>query len=578
MMDNNYKKITIISILILSALVPINFLDDIFKHNTLDYNDNYFDVDLNSSLFSNEDYVPILDDPLQGLGNITITKFTFNEEGLFNQSEEYPNLVDDLSSGALNITYLSTQYLETIEIAQFNNLDESLLESDKITISINESISIQYNSSIENSEGFLIYNPRLFPRNLKQVFVQNQSNPDIIELTEEDYFLDGHSHLVFNYQNYFETNFHNFSMYFIFEYDLTPQGWELSQNSEETLTITQQAQNFSASFYYNFTLTGTKLTGNFTAPPALADNLVIELIVDLLDKNLFYDHTLHINEQNVIDFLELDNKINVTISADAKLFSLEFKANFTLKFEDPVDYSWAIDRLIGERNFRQRIYFPSLIAGPEHIFLKDITLIENTIILDQIPKDNLDKLIGNSSLFERPVNCYDVIVFVTQETIENSLVFTENAVKRKGLKLIVPYLIVGETNPCFLNYYASNDLKIIITDNIRMPLVGYRIELIYFGKKYGTYISNDLIQPMAKTYSDENGEILIENVPNGNYTVKVFDGNTLITETLINTFREVNYLRTDVFHFPLWILIFGGICGFIFLIGLVFYYNNKKRS
>ncbi len=150
MMDNNYKKITIISILILSALVPIIFLDDIFKHNTLDYNDNYFDVDLNSSLFSNEDYVPILDDPLQGLGNITITKFTFNEEGLFNQSEEYPNLVDDLSSGALNITYLSTQYLETIEIAQFNNLDESLLESDKITISINESISIQYNSSIEN--------------------------------------------------------------------------------------------------------------------------------------------------------------------------------------------------------------------------------------------------------------------------------------------------------------------------------------------------------------------------------------------------------------------------------------------
>jgi len=570
MMDNNYKKITLIAILILSALVPIIFLDNNIKYNTLDYNDNYFDVDPNSNLFSDEDYVPILDDPLQGLGNITITEFTFNEEGLFNHSDQYPNLVDDLSSGALNITYLSTKYLETIEIAQFNNLDQSLLESDKITVSINESISIQYNSSIENSEGFLIYNPRLFPRSLKQVFVQNQSDPDIIELTEEDYSLDGNSHLVFNYQNYFETNFHNFSMYIIFEYDLTPQGWELSQNSEETLTITQQAQNFSSSFYYNFTLTSRKLTGNWSAPSTLADNLVVELIVDPLDKNLFYDHTLQINEQNIVDFLELDNKINVTISADSKLFSLEFKANFTLRFEDPVDYSWAIDRLLGDRNIRQRIYFPSLIAGPEHIFLRDVTLIENTIISDQV--------ISNSSVFERPVNYYDVIVFVTQETIENSLVFTENAVKRKGLKIIVPYLIVGETNPCLLNYYALNDLKIIITDNIRMPLVGYRIELIYFGKKYGTYISNDLIQPMAKTYSDENGEILIENVPNGNYTVKVYDGNTLIAETLINTFREVNYFRTDVFHFPLWILIFGGISGIVFLIGLVFYYNNKKRS
>jgi hypothetical protein len=550
--------------------VPIIYLDDDIKYNTLDYNVNYFDVDPKSSLFSDEDYIPILDDPLQGLGNITITKFIFNEEGLFNHSDEYPNLVDDLSSGALNITYISTHYLETIEIAHFNNLDESFLESDKITVSINESISIQYNSSIENSEGFLIYNPILFPRNLKQVFVQNQSDPDIIEVTDDEYSLDANSYLIFNYQNYFETNFHNFSMYFIFEYDLTPHGWELSQSSEEPLTITQQEQNFSPSFYYNFTLTGRKLTGNWTAPSTLADNLVIELIVDPLDKNLFYDHTLEINNQTISDFLELDNKINVTISADAKLFSLEFKANFTLRFEDPVDYSWAIDRLIEDRNIRQRIYFPSLIAGPEHIFLRDITLIENTIISDQI--------ISNSSVFERSVNYYDVIVFVTQETIENSLVFTENAVKRKGLKLTVPYLIVGETNPCLLNYYALNDLKIIITDNIRMPLVGYRIELIYFGKKYGTYISNDLIQPMAKMYSDENGEILIENVPNGNYTVKVYDGNTLIAETLINTFSEVNYFQTDVLHFPLWIIIFGGISGILLLIGLVLYFNNKKRS
>jgi hypothetical protein len=570
MMDNNYKKITIVTILIFSALVPIILLDDNINYNTLDYKNNYFDVDPNASLFSDEDYVPPLDKPLQGLGNITVTKFTFNEEGFFNQSEEYPNLVDDLSSGALNITYLSTKYLETIEIAQFNNLDESVLESDKIMVSINESISIQYNSSIENSEGFLIYNPRLFPRNLKQVFIQNQSDPDIVELTEDEYSLDTNSFLIFNYLNYFEVNFHNFSMYFIFDYDLTPQGWEISHSSEETLTITQQEQNFSPLFYYNFTLTGTKLRSNWTAPSTLADNLVVELIVDPLDKNLFFDHALTINEQNINDFLELDNKINVTMSADAKLFSLEFKANFTLRFEDPVDYSWAIDRLFGDRNIRQRIYFPSLIAGPEHIFLKDVTLIENTIISDQV--------ISNSSVFERPVNYYDVIVFVSQETIENSLVFTENAVKRKGLKITVPYLIVGETNPCFVNYYALNDLKIIITDSIRMPLVGYRIELIYFGKKYGTYISNDLNQPMAKTYSDENGEIIIENVPNGNYTVRVYDGNTLIAETLINTFREVNYFRTDVFHFPLWILIFGGISGALLLIGLVLYFNNKKRS
>ena len=570
-MDNKLKKITIISMLFLISLVPIAFMGESFQHNTLENNKQTIETNLNTNLFSTEDYVPILDDPLQGLGNISISKLTFDQEGFINESGEYPNLVDDLSSGALNITYLGTNYLETVEIAQFNNLDDSLPRSDKITVLLNESISVQYNSSINNAEGYMIYNMLLFPRTLKHVFIQNQSDPDIVELTEEDYSIDSHDFLKFNFENYFHTDFHNFSMYFIFEYDLFIQGWELSQKSEETLTISQQEQTFSPSFYYNFTATGTKHTSNWTeTPTTLADNLVVELIIDPLDKDLFYEHTLKINDQDIIDFLVPDKRINVTMSADAKLFSLDFKANFTLRFENPVDYSWAIDRLYGDRNIRQRIYFPALIAGPEHIFLSDVILIEKTIISDQIIK--------NSSVFERNVNYFDVIEFVTQETIENSLIFTDNAVKTQGLKIIVPYLILGEINPFSINYDATNDLKIIITDNTRMPLVGYRVELIYYGKIYGTYISNDLNQPMAKTYSDENGLALIENVPSGNYSVRIYQGNTLISETLINTFREVNYFITDIPHFPLWILIFGGINGLLFLIGLVFYFNYMKRS
>ncbi|NVM44206.1 MAG: carboxypeptidase regulatory-like domain-containing protein [Candidatus Lokiarchaeota archaeon] len=571
MMDNKFKKITIISILFIISLVPIVFMGETFHNNTLENNKQTIDTNLNTNLFSTDDYVPILDAPLQGLGNISISKLTFDQEGFINESGEYPNLVDDLSSGALNITYLGTNYLETVEIAQFNNLDDSLPQSNKITVLLNESISVQYNSSINNAEGYMIYNMLLFPRTLKHVFIQNQSDPDIVELTEEDYSIDSHDFLKFNFENYFRTDFHNFSMYFIFEYDLLIQGWELSQKSEETLTITQQEQTFSPSFYYNFTATGTKSTGNWTGiSTTLADNLVVELIIDPLDKELFYEHTLKINDQNIIDFLVPDKRINVTMSADAKLFSLDFKANFTLRFENPVDYSWAIDRLYGDRNIRQRIYFPALIAGPEHIFLSDVILIEKTIISDQVIK--------NSSVFERILNYFDVIEFVTQETIENSLIFTDNAVKTQGLKIVIPYLILGEINPFSINYDATNDLKIIITDNTRMPLVGYRVELIYYGKKYGTYISNDLNQPMAKTYSDENGLALIENVPNGNYSVRIYQGNTLISETLINTFREVNYFITDIPHFPLWILIFGGISGLIFLIGLVFYFNYMKRS
>ncbi len=167
---------------------------------------------------------------------------------------------------------------------------------------------------------------------------------------------------------------------------------------------------------------------------------------------------------------------------------------------------------------------------------------------------------------------------ITQSSIEHSLIFTENAVKRKGLRLTIPYLILGETNPFLLKYDATNDLNIIITDIMRMPLIGYRIELLYFGKVFGTYISNNLTQPMAPAYSNENGEILIENVPNGNYTVKIYQDDVIIMNALIDTFSEVNYINTKVPYFPLWILIFGCINGALILIGLIIYFNHKRLS
>jgi len=468
-MNTNYRKFLIVLFVVLISLIPLIFMDDLFNYNSSDRENFNINIDPKIQSFSKDDYTPILDTPEQGLGSITITKLTFNEEGIFNQSNGYPDLVDDLNNGTLNITYIETKYMQTNEIAQFNNLDKSLPESDSITVLINESISVQYNISIEGSEGYLIYNPRLIPRVLKQVLVQNKSSSIIEELSEDDYSLDANDYIFFDYQKYFQVDFHNFSMYFIFEYKLTAVGWELAQDPQNVLTLAQQQQTFNPSFYYNFKLTGLKDSGNISTSSILADNLVVELIVNPLDKNLFYDQQLKINDQVVNDFLGQDNLINVTISADAKLFSLAFKTNFTLRFENPVDYSWAIDRLIEGRNVRERIYFPSLISGPKHIFLENVSLIESTITINQV--------ISNSSLFDRPVNYFDVILSITQSSIEYSLIFTQSAVKRKGMRLMVPYLILGETNPFLIRYDATSDLNIVVTDNIRMPLKKY-LELI----------------------------------------------------------------------------------------------------
>ncbi|MCJ7650712.1 MAG: hypothetical protein MUP85_19040, partial [Candidatus Lokiarchaeota archaeon] len=235
----------------------------------------------------------------------------------------------------------------------------------------------------------------------------------------------------------------------------------------------------------------------------------------------------------------------------------------------PLDFSWAIDRLIENRDIRERIYFPSLISGPDRIILRYITLIETTITLDQV--------MSNHSVFKRPVSYFDANVSIIQDELENSLIFTKNSIKKKGLKIFLPYLVKGETDPFILKYKATKDLRVIITDNINMPLTGVKLELFYFDQLYGTYISNDLVQPMAPAFTNENGEIIFSNVPNGNYKARVFLDNQLLLETVVTPFLDVNYITTDIIHFPLVILVFSSFFGIIILIGYIFHLKNKKR-
>ncbi len=114
MKNNNHWKSIIVVVILMSTAITLLFIDPSLKDSSLilDNDDTFIVPELGS--FSEEDYSPIINDPEQGLGNITITQFSFDEEGFFNQPVNYPNLVDDLSSGALNITYLETQYMQTL--------------------------------------------------------------------------------------------------------------------------------------------------------------------------------------------------------------------------------------------------------------------------------------------------------------------------------------------------------------------------------------------------------------------------------------------------------------------------------
>ena len=566
MIPLRYKKYRIILIIFILLLIPI-LTSHILKDNKI-YRNYHTTQELPNPLaFSIEDYEPILEDGSQNLGNITISNLLFDEKGFYNNSVKYPDLQDDFSTGALRMAYQNTSYLYTTLSARYDNLDQTTF-NDKITVVLNESISVEYNYSKSGAEGYLIYGFRLSPILVKEVFIHNQSTDPIEKLNENQYSIDSSNFISFNYYDYFQVDENNFTIYIKYEYNLEINNWDLNQISTNHIIRTQE-KSFSPRFIYNFTFGGLKWNDTSNSIRIPAYNLKAFLEVNLPDKEVLFNHSLVVSDLEISNYLGSSNIINLTSYAEYTAIQIQFSANFTLRFENPLDFSWAIDRLIENRDIRERIYFPSLISGPDRIILRYITLVETTITLDQV--------VSNNSVFERPVSYFDANVSIIQEDLENSLIFTKNSIKKKGLKIFLPYLVKGETDPFILKYKATKDLRVIITDNINMPLTGVKLELLYFDQLYGTYISNDLVQPMAPAFTNENGEIIISNVPNGIYSARIYLNDQLLLEAEVTPFQDINYITTNIFHFPSVILVFGSFFGIIILIGFIYHLKNRSK-
>lgn len=568
-MLNKYRKLTVITSIILISLVVV--IEVAINNNSISRDDIFsnYNSSPKTQAISIEDFTPIIEDQSHGLGTVTITNLTYNEEGFFNFTLRYPNLDDDLTSGALLMSYNDTEYIETIKIAQSDNLNDSVLYSNKITVLINESIDVSYDTSIGGSEGFLIYRTNLALSKLNRFLIQNESSSQVIELNEEQYSIDDSEFVVFNYSKYFGVTSHSFAMHLIWEVNITLTNWNIFQDTNNEIILTQQERELEAKFSYNFTVNAYKYNRSSAMETLFADNLDIDIKILPPDRDKLSNHTLEVNDVIVSDFLDGNNAINATLNIIPGMIRMNFTTNYTIKFEDPLNYSWSIDRLIKNNNVRERIYIPTLISGPDHIYLSQIVIYENSITIDQV--------ISNSSLFERDVLNFDANLSVVQEYSQSSLIFTENSIRKKGLKIILPYLIKGETNPFFITYDANNDILVVITDRIRMPIMNLDIEVYFYEKPYGTYISSNLTQPSAPISTNFNGEASIKNIPTGNYTLRIYRKNNLIKETIISTFSKIHYIVTDIIHFPLVIIIFGLISGSIFLIGFILYLNSKRK-
>ena len=548
------KGSLIIAFLIILFAIPVFFGN--FKSNSIiDFNPS--EDALNSSEFTKDNYTAILTNEVYGLGSVTVEDIHFNRflKGIENHSENYPLLDNDLISGALDFDIENVEFIETISPAIVDNLNGT--NRALISVKLNESLKITYNNP---QEGYLIYFSHFSGAVLLDFYVNNGSS--IIKLDKGiDYTIDTSGYIVFYYEDYFQQGpIFNFTMHLIWEYHLQLQEWTIDQKEETPLIMREREQNFTSRFLYKFFLIGYIVVPDLSGVIPLP-YIDIAITINPPDKELLDYQALNINtfDKNLNDYVNPDNSLSIEISdlfrPNGSIFLLNFTSSFSLKFEEPVGDSWAIDRLVAGRDIRERIYFISMVTGPPHILLRNVALYEPGIFYD--PGN-----IRTSSLFNREVQYLDANASIPRQT---------------GLKVIMPYVILGETCPFSIIYTATEILNIIVTDMVKMPLVGVNIEILHFGVKFGTYISNKSIQPIHPGTTDENGQLVLYDVPRGNYTVRVIWEGKVATEATVTTDKDVNYVFTGIPQFPLWILIFGMTSGIILLAGALFYLKNKKH-
>jgi hypothetical protein len=583
---NRCIKFSALLIIVFCFLVPIVQLFIGFNDGIEDINDDKIPK---AHTISKDNYQPILNEAKQSLGNITAYNITaeptygigFN--WITGYSSELDETLDDAVEGALNLTYKGMSFVETLNPAIVDNLNENITDRREISVKLNESISFQLNTSQQMSGGeyiedFLVYCTILYPARLMELWVQENGSSIVQQVDEGNYSIYYDIQFVrFEYKNFFGVGdpFKNFTLYFIWEYNLSLVVWDLSQKADPDLNLllTEQEQVITPEFNYQFILEGLQFNPeNYTDPLQELQEINFFLNISLPNKEELDFKELKINGvvEPIGNHKGLNNSINVgdKFNANYSQFSLDFECNYTVRFEYSVGKTWAIDRLVSGRNVRERIYIPSLVSGPSNIYLKYATIFESTISIDQV--------ISNISLFERNLVYYDANVSEYEAPTQYSLIFTENATKKKGLEIKIPYMIKGETCPFVFRYRTTKNLRIKITDNINMPLANFKLEIYYYGLLYGTYISNDKIQPMAQLITDGNGEVIIHNVPNGNYTLIVYQNNQKLVETSVSAYVEINYVATDIQHFPLLFIIFGVLSGSLVIIGLVIYKKNKR--
>ncbi len=525
---------------------------------------------LNTQDFSAQDFEPLIDYTEQIRGVVSASDMEINELGLgFYTSNEHPELIDDYSNGALNLSYVDTEFISTTSPAYRNRGDSNeVVEKSQITVLLNESVNVEFNKT-KSPEGYLVYRSLLTPTRIMNLHVN--STVGFEEVEDLYYDINEDDFLVFDYgQHYDGIDELNLTMYLTLEYNLTMNNWELEQVNTNDIIITQQEQAIETQYNYRFRIIGYQLNDSLEET-IRSSKISVNLTVSPPNKDLLRDYDLEIDgdSKQTSKYLNPDDSFSTGFipvnQSSIFSFSLDFTVDFNISFYESVTGFWSIDRLTENRNTRQRIYFPTISSGPSDIYVENVKFFERTISFNQN--------VSASSQFGREVSIKNASV---EDWEENPRYKSSNWLEKWGLNVTLPLMILGEICPISIEYIPTQNLRVKVTDNIGMPVSGLNVIVYYGGKAYGSYISQNTSQPISSQTTDIRSEIFIGDVPNGYYTIDVYLYGIHQGTYDVNSYKTLNLISTPIIHFPYWLIIFGIFSIALIGMGYILYKKNKR--
>lgn len=545
---------------------------------------------LPSSAYNTQDGIQPLelkDDLKNDLGFIEIEGLSVRAEipaNSFYESDS-DNIQYDHSVEAINPKFDSTLLAASAERSSGTTANRN----STVRILLNESVKWTYTS---DSESYIV---GFAPYMQKATFSRMYMNGTLVNSTQyftSSEFIGGKfiNRFNYNFTDLFEANNDGeFILLYQYTVDIPISRWQV--NTVFDATQTEEGDIILEDEYQYITGMQTQMSLPYSYNVTFGDqdwdyNVSARFKITFPDPEYIYDTELVEYSDAVIDDLPY-SLINNTVSLNfwteleqKRQLDAKFQADFTVEILESIDGEqfWCEDRLVSGINTRQRDYKITVSDGPPNLLLMFFGMNDTSIYYDELLDENEITSALNRYTAVENMNVSTGDPSGTVVSGNTTLEFVD------GISMLItpethlfPYILCrGEVDIITVNYEASHDLNLVITDNTKTPISGVRVNVYFRDHLYGAKMNNFNVLPYPQKSSNSNGKIFIPGAPIGDYMIEILDsqGNSFQNLTA-SSLEDVNILVTNIPHFPATILVFAGISAVLIISGLIIY---KKKE